>query len=80
MHELRANMEKRKMIAEADIEHEQIIKENKEAWFEMHLEKLCICNKKTSTDLDRVRWLHFEGDRLAGEGLDENLHGWEVFK
>jgi hypothetical protein len=39
MHELRANMEKRKMIAEADIEHEQIIKENKEAWFEMHLEK-----------------------------------------
>ena len=24
--------------------------------------------------LDRVTWLDFEGDRLAGEGLDEDLH------
>ena len=26
--------------------------------------------------VDGVRGLHFERDRLSGEGLDEDLHGW----
>ena len=28
--------------------------------------------------VDRVRRLDLKGDGLAGEGLDENLHGWFV--
>ena len=52
--------------------HAEILKKNVIAWNNPEQKNLKV--HKFDYIIDRVRGLHLEGDSLAREGLDKNLH------